>query len=112
MSDGDQSGGRTLLRFMCSGEEHSSPLYVQWSSAIFSALCGAEKHTLLCFMCSGVEHSSPLSSTLFSALCAVEQHTLLRFVCSEVEHSSPLCVQWRRALQWSRALFSSLCAAE
>src|SRR6266404_2255822 len=67
---------RTLLRFMWSGAEQSSPLYVEQSRAVFSAVCGAEKCTLLCFMCSGAVHSSPLyvqwSRAVFSALCAVE----------------------------------------
>src|SRR6266404_273240 len=87
---------------MWSEAAHSSPLYVQWSRALFSALCGAERSTLL----HSTPHKVEKSRALFSTLCAMEQSTLLCFMCSGVVHSSLLHLQ-----RWSSVLYYTALAA-
>src|SRR6266404_6362790 len=67
---------------MCSGVEHSSPLYVQWSRVLFSALCAAEQTTLVCHMCS--------SGAVCSAMLHGQQWSTLPFSVEQSEKSGAL----------------------
>src|SRR6266404_2661821 len=123
---------------MCSGVEHSSPLYVQqWSRVDFSPTCAAEQTTLVCCMCSSgavcsamlhgqqwstlpfsVEQSemsgAPLqkerSSTVNSAESA--ESTVLQCKWSG-ERSTPLQMEWREQCSTAkRAEIAEFCSKQ